>query len=63
MGVAHGTGHSKAGARIRAATPSHAFRSPRMKNPFDSLWATVAGGLLLTLVLVMLARAMIAGAP
>ena len=34
------------------------FRSATMKNPLDSLWGTVISGLVLTVVLYYLARAM-----
>ena len=34
-----------------------------MKNPLDSLWGTVISGLVLTLVLYLLARAMMGGTP
>ena len=34
-----------------------------MKNPLDSLWGTVISGLVLTVVLYILARAMIGGSP
>ena len=34
-----------------------------MKNPLDSLWGTVITGLVLTVVLYYLARAMMGGSP
>jgi hypothetical protein len=42
----------------RRAAP---IRETTMKNPLDSLWGTVIAGLVLTVVLYYLARAMMGG--
>jgi hypothetical protein len=40
---------------------SHSWRSTTMKNPLDTLWGTVITGLVLTVVLYYLARAIMGG--
>jgi hypothetical protein len=48
------------GARIRAQQ-SFNPGGTTMKNPLDSLWGTVIAGLVLTVILYYLARAMMGG--
>jgi hypothetical protein len=45
---------------VFARMPSH-YPEHKMKNPLDSLWGTVITGLVLTVVLYYLARAMMGG--
>jgi len=49
-----------AGARV-LESPASLLRSKTMKNPLDSLWGTVISGLVLTVVLYYLVRAMMGG--
>jgi hypothetical protein len=46
---------------IRAHVTPTKNRRHNMKNPLDSLWGTVISGLVLTVVLYYLARAMMGG--
>jgi hypothetical protein len=50
----------KHGARIASHVPIASETT--MKNPLDSLWGTVICGLILTVILFYLARAMMGGA-
>ena len=42
-------------------SPRPSIRSKTMKNPLDSLWGTVISGLVLTVVLFYLVKAMMGG--
>ena len=61
MGVLAGMLRNVAGAVLESAARCPLHPETFMKNPLDSLWGTVISGLVLTVVLYYLVRAMMGG--